>query len=68
MTVVIRALPQGSVWHCTAGDPAHVRREVRTRPGDEMLHPFLGGFNRDWGPEESPSPVKRPNDQGGPDA
>lgn len=88
MTVVIRTLPAGSVWHCTDGEPvpgtllmcdvragrdratrdrlardlidlvaehAPVSRmdmkvEFTQHSGDEMFHPFLGGFNRDWSP------------------
>ena len=91
MTVVIRTLPAGSVWHGTADEPVpgallmcDVRagrdRETRHRlaafavdliaartgvaamdvkveftqhTGDEMFHPFLGGFNRDWDAREA---------------
>ena len=86
MTVVIRALPEGSVWHGTeqglvpgalimcdiragrnrstrhqlaarlielVAEHAHiaaldVKVEFTQHTGDEMFHPFLGGFNRDW--------------------
>lgn len=95
MTVVIRTLPPGSVWHCTtedpvpgtllmcdvragrdratrerlarrlidlvaehgAVDPAHIKVEFTQHSGDEMFHPFLGGFNRDWDLEEQPPPT-----------
>lgn len=92
MTIVIRELPAGSIWHCTDEEPvpgtllmcdvragrnratrhnlasrlidlipAHtgvgandVKVEFTQHSGDEMFHPFLGGFNRDWDASESP--------------
>ncbi len=86
MTIVIRELPNGSIWHCglaesspgtllmcdirsgrdiatrhalavrlidiiatrTNVSAAHIKVEFTQHPGEEMFHPFLGGFNRDW--------------------
>ena len=31
-------------------DPAMVKIEFTQHDGDEMWHPHLGGFNRDWAP------------------
>ena len=91
MTVVIRDLPTGSIWHCTEDDPvpgtllmcdvragrdratrhdlasrlvdlvaAHtgvnkddVKVEFTQHTGDEMFHPSLGGFKRDWDRSEA---------------
>lgn len=92
MTVVIRTLEAGSVWHCTATDPVPgtllmcniragrnqqtrhslaeqliaaivdatgvdghtVKIEFTQHTGDEMFHPHLGGFSRDWDESEAP--------------
>lgn len=92
MTVVIRVLEAGSVWHCTASDPVpgtllmcdiragrdretrsslaerlitaiaedtgvrgdDIKVEFTQHTGDEMFHPHLGGFNRDWDESEAP--------------
>jgi phenylpyruvate tautomerase PptA (4-oxalocrotonate tautomerase family) len=32
-------------------DPSRVKVEFTQHPGDEMFHPQLGGFNRDWTPD-----------------
>jgi phenylpyruvate tautomerase PptA (4-oxalocrotonate tautomerase family) len=32
-------------------DPALLKIEFTQHDGDEMWHPHLGGFNRDWAPE-----------------
>ncbi|HWK25429.1 MAG TPA: hypothetical protein VNS09_02645 [Solirubrobacter sp.] len=91
MTVVIRTLPAGSVWHGTGDEPVpgallmcdvragrdratrhdlaasmvdlvaartgvaaiDVKVEFTQHSGDEMFHPFLGGFNRDWDATEA---------------
>ncbi len=106
VTIVIRTLPAGSVWHGTgtgspvpaallmadvrAGRDCQTRHELAARlvelvagrtgvprtdvkveftqhSGDEMFHPFLGGFNRDWDASEAGAsitdlraPVSRP--------
>lgn len=90
MTVVIRTLPAGSVWHCTDEAPVpgtllmcdvragrdrstreqlarqlvdlvaeyspvsrmDIKVEFTQHSGDEMFHPFLGGFNQDWTPAD----------------
>jgi phenylpyruvate tautomerase PptA (4-oxalocrotonate tautomerase family) len=33
-------------------DPATLKIEFTQHDGDEMWHPHLGGFNRDWDPTE----------------
>ncbi len=34
-------------------EPATLKIEFTQHDGDEMWHPHLGGFNRDWDPGES---------------
>jgi phenylpyruvate tautomerase PptA (4-oxalocrotonate tautomerase family) len=34
-------------------DPARLKVEFTQHDGDEMWHPQLGGFNRDWSAEEA---------------
>ena len=91
MTIVIRDLPNGSIWHCTDDEPVpgtllmcdvragrdrttrhrlasrlidlitartgvsreDIKVEFTQHTGDEMFHPFLGGFNRDWDESEA---------------
>lgn len=90
MTIAIRTVEPGSLWHCGGEDPVpasllmcdvRAGRDRETRhalakelselivaetgvseqdlkveftqhTGDEMYHPFLGGFNRDWDASE----------------
>ena len=37
---------------CLGLDPRRIKIEYTQHDGDEMFHPQLGGFNRDWTEDE----------------
>ena len=52
----LAALSRRLIAVCAAAlalDPGHVKVEFTQHAGDEMYHPQLGGFNREWEPGES---------------
>ena len=55
-TATLAALSDRLIAACAAAlglDPDRVKVEFTQHAGDEMYHPQLGGFNREWEPGEA---------------